>query len=206
MGEKIKSKVFTGIAIGGVVIIVAAISLAVLHPKDTELIPMVFQQTRGQAPSDADLPSQEVSLFFLDVESLKLVREKRTLHLSVELTDRLKQIISALISGSGRGLKSTIPNGALLYEAYVDAESIAYLDFSRHLTDAHIGGTTAEKSTIKTILQTVFANFPNEIQHVQILIEGQQVVTIAGHIDISHPLALTPEFQSQMKNITAYPR
>lgn len=203
MGEKRKFKVLTGIAIGAVVIIVTAISIAVLHPKDPELIPMVLQQTRVQDPSGAELPRQEVSLFFLDVESLKLVREKRALHLSTELPDRLKQIISALISGSDHGLKSTIPSGAILHEVYIDAESIAYLDFSRHLTDAHIGGTTAEITTINTILQTVLANFSDEIQHVQILIEGQQVVTIAGHIDISHPLALAPPRQLPSKDMTA---
>ena len=148
---------------------------------------------------------QDVDLFFFDVESIRLVREKRELHLSLELPNRLRQIIRVLISGSDHGLKGTIPSGTFLYEAYVDAQSTAYLDFSRHLAEAHIGGTTAEIITIKSILQTVFANFPEKIQSVQILIEGQEVNTIAGHIDISHPLVLTPEFQAQVEEKGANP-
>ena len=199
-----KLKVITGITLVAAVIIVVAISIAMLRPRRPEPIPMV-PQMRVQEPSDSQLPLQDVDFFFFDVESLRLVREKRELHLSLELPNRLKQIIHALISGSDHGLKSTIPSGTFLYEAYVDAQSTAYLDFSRHLAETHIGGTTAEIITIKSILHTVYANFPEKIQSVQILIEGQEVNTVAGHIDISHPLVLTPEIQAQVEEKGANP-
>ena len=199
MGGNRKSKVIAGSAIGAAVIIVAAVCIAVLHRNRPESIPMVLQQTRMQEPADSKLPREDANLFFFDAESHKLVREKRAMHLTAELPNRLKQIIGALINGSDHGLMSVIPIGAILHEVYVDSESIAYLDFSRHLTHAHIGGTTAEMVTIKSILHTVYANFPKKIQRVQILIEGQQVTTIAGHIDISHPLALPSGFQLPME-------
>ena len=204
MGRNRKSKVIRGIAIGTAVIIVAAISVAMLRPREPEPIPMVPQML-VQEPSDSELPLQDIDLFFFDVESLRLVREKRELRLSLERPDRLKQIIRALISGSDHGLKSTVPGGTFLYEAYIDAQSIAYLDFSRHLAESHIGGTTAEIITIKSILQTVYANFPEKIQSVQILIEGQEVNTIAEHIDISNPLVLTPDFQVPVEEKEAKP-
>ena len=188
------SKVNRRIAIGAAVILVVAISVAMLRPRGPEPIPMVPKML-VQEPSDSELPFQEIDLFFFDAESLRHVREKRELHLSLELPDRLKQIIRALISGSDHGLKSTVPGGTFLHEVYVDSQSTAYLDFSRHLAEMHIGGTTAEIITIKSILQTVCVNFPEKIQSVQILIEGQEVNTIAGHIDISHPLVLSHEIQ-----------
>ena len=194
MGGNRNSKVIRRIAIGAAVIIVVAISVAMFRPRGPEPIPMVPKML-VQEPSDSELPFQEIDLFFFDTESLRHVREKRELRLSLELPDRLKQIIRALISGSDHGLTSTVPGGTFLYEAYVDAQSTAYLDFSRHLAEAHIGGTAAEIITIKSILQTVYVNFPEKIQSVQILIEGQEVNTIAGHLDISQPLVLTPEFQ-----------
>ena len=188
------SKVNRRIAIGAAVILVVAISVAMLRPSGPEPIPMVPKML-VQEPSDSELPLQEIDLFFFDAESLRHVREKRELRLSLDLPDRLKQIIRALISGSDHGLKSTVPGGTFLHEVYVDSQSTAYLDFSRHLAEMHIGGTTAEIITIKSILQTVYVNFPEKIQSVQILIEGQEVNTIAGHIDISHPLVLSPEIQ-----------
>ena len=205
MGVIRKLKVITGITLGAAIIIVAAVSIAMLRPRTPESTPMVPQQIHVQEPSDSQLPLQDVDLFFFDVEALKLVREKRALQLSPEFPNRLKQVIRALISGSDHGLKSTIPNGAILYEAYVDAQSTAYLDFSRHLAETHIGGTTGEIMTIKSILHTLYANFPDKIQSAQILIEGQEVNTIAGHIDISGPLVLSPEFQAQVEENGANP-
>lgn len=195
-----KSKVIWGIAIGAAAIIIVAISIAVLDPRRLDPIPMVPKML-VQEHSDSELPLQDVNLFFFDVESLRLVREKRELPLSPELPERLKQIIRALISGSDYGLQSTVPVSTFLHEAFVDAQSTAYLDFSRHLAEAHIGGTTAEMITIKSILQTVYANFPKKIQSVQILVEGQEVNTIAGHIDISHPF--TSEFQVSAEQRTS---
>ena len=90
---------------------------------------------------------------------------------------------------------NTIPKGTLLYEVYLDEQSTAYLDFSGALSAAHIGGTTAESLTVQTILKTVQSNFGEDIQNAQLLIEGQEVDTIAGHVDISKPLSLAAILQ-----------
>ena len=39
---------------------------------------------------------------------------------------------------------------------------------------------------------------PKKIKKVQILIEGQEVDTIAGHIDISQPLSLEEQANQEM--------
>ncbi len=149
-------------------------------------------------PIDTPLVLQKCTLFFFDMDVLALVGEERELRVSQDITERLKQIISELFSNSTSGLHKTIPNGTFLYEVYIDDQSIAYLDFSHHLKDGHIGGTTAEILTVKTILRTLQANFPDQIKKVQILIEGLEADTIAGHVDISKPLALPPEVVSEV--------
>ena len=50
------------------------------------------------------------------------------------------------------------------------------------------GGSTGEILTIYSIVDTLTLNFP-EIKDVQILVEGRKKDTIAGHIDITTPLA-----------------
>ncbi|RKU13543.1 hypothetical protein C6502_04050 [Candidatus Poribacteria bacterium] len=138
---------------------------------------------------------QKCTLFFFDTNSLRLAGEERELNLSQDVTERLKQTINELLKDSISGLYQTIPQGTLLYEVYVDEQSTVYLDFSHHLKDEHIGGTTSEALTVAAILRTVKVNFPDEIRKVQILIEGLETDTIGGHVDISKPLSLSLDLE-----------
>lgn len=144
-------------------------------------------------PTETQL--QPCTLFFFDINSLRLAGEERELDLSQDITERLKQTITALLSDSVSGLYQTIPKGTLLYEVYVDEQSTAYLDFSYHLKDGHIGSTTSEALTVAAILRTVKVNFSDEIRKVQILIEGLETDTIGGHVDISKPLRLSLDLE-----------
>ena len=147
------------------------------------------------SPDSPQPQLQTYKLFYFDTNSLRLAGEERELVLSQDVTERLKQIINELLSDSISGLYQTIPQGTLLYEVYVDEQSTAYLDFSRHLKDEHIGGTTSEALTVGAILRTVKENFRDQIRRVQILIEGLETDTIGGHVDISKPLVLALELE-----------
>ena len=138
---------------------------------------------------------QKCTLFFFDTNTLRLAGEERELELSQDVTERLKQTITELLGDSISGFYQTIPKGTLLHEVYVDDQSTAYLDFSHHLKDEHIGGTTSEALTVGAILRTVKVNFSDEIKKVQILIEGLETDTIGGHVDISKPLNLSLELE-----------
>ena len=139
-------------------------------------------------PSDTLPPPQEVNLFLMDPTVLTLVPVKIERRLHTELTERLRQVVKALIQETPPNFRNPIPRGTLLNEVYVDSLQTAYLDFSNHLTNGHIGGTTAERLTIMAILKTVFDAFPDDIKQVQILIDGNQVKTLAGHLNLSQPL------------------
>lgn len=141
-------------------------------------------------PSDTPPPPQAVNLFLLDTATHTLVPVKTERRLHAEPAKRLSQIITALIQETPPNFRNTIPRGTLLHAVYIDSEKTAYLDFSSHLTNGHIGGTTAELLTLTAILKTVFDAFPDAIKQVQILIEGEAVPTLAGHINLSQPLHL----------------
>ena len=126
--------------------------------------------------------------FRCDIPCTRPVKTERRLY--TETTERLKQVVRALIQETPPKFRNPIPRGTSLTEAYIDSQKIAYLDFSRHLTDGHIGGTTAERLTVEAILKTVFDAFPAEIKQVQILIDGKAVETLAGHLHLSQPLRL----------------
>jgi hypothetical protein len=60
------------------------------------------------------------------------------------------------------------------------------LDFSSELVAAHPGGSAAEYATIGCIVRTVGENFP-ELSRVQLLVDGAQVESIAGHVRADQP-------------------
>ena len=195
--RNLKSKQAQQIVSSAAALTVAVLIFAILISCDSK-------QTDPTPPSvpppiispDSPQPQlQTYKLFYFDTNSLRLAGEERELALSQDVTERLKQIINELLSDSISGLYQTIPQGTLLYEVYVDEQSTAYLDFSRHLKDEHIGGTTSEALTVGAILRTVKENFRDQIRRVQILIEGLGTDTIGGHVDISKPLLLALELE-----------
>ena len=185
------------LVIWGITLVVVAICLGVtlllIERSKLTAIPVAPPPLPTAAnPSDTPPPPQEVNLFLLDATTLTLVPIKieRRLHTD-DLTKRLSQVVTALIQETPPNFRNTIPRGTELHEVYIDNQQTAYLDFSSHLTDGHIGGTTAEFLTVTAILKTVFDAFPDHIKQVQILIDGEEIKTIAGHLNLSQPLRLT---------------
>ena len=179
--------VIWGITFAGIAIGLAATLYLISQAKQTAMpLPPPPLPTAAN-PTDTP-PPQNVNLFLLEPTTLELVPVKTERRLYAERTKRLKQIVTALIQAKPPDFRNPIPGGTELHEVYVDSQGTAYLDFSRHLTDGHIGGTQAEFLTVAAILKTIFDAFPNKIKHVQFLIDGNEIETLAGHLNLSQPL------------------
>ena len=63
-----------------------------------------------------------------------------------------------------------------------------FVDFSPELTARHTGGSLDELFTVYAIVNAATVNLP-AITRVQILIDGKEVDTLAGHVDLRNPLA-----------------
>ena len=57
----------------------------------------------------------------------------------------------------------------------------------REISPAHPGGSMTELLTVHAIVNAVTANLP-AVQRVQILVDGREVDTLAGHVDVRRPL------------------
>jgi len=88
----------------------------------------------------------------------------------------------------GAPLVSAVPPGTTLRGVYITERGDAYVDLSGAAVTAHPGGTLAELLTVYTIVNVLTVNLP-AIQAVQILIDGKEVATLAGHVDLREPLA-----------------
>jgi len=122
---------------------------------------------------------QEIKLYFPDQEAQFLIPENR-----IVKTDELYyNVLSELFSGpEDENLSVSIPPGVEVEEINIQGGR-AEVSFSRELIDNHWGGSTGERMTVYSIVNTL-TQF-DEIDTVQILIEGQVVETLAGHMDLT---------------------
>lgn len=97
------------------------------------------------------------------------------------------RILAAQFGPAPAPYVSVIPKGTTLRSFYVTGRGDAFVDLSREITTAHPGGSLTELLTVYAIVDAVTANLP-AVQRVQLLVEGKEVDTIAGHIDVRRPL------------------
>jgi len=125
----------------------------------------------------------EVNLYFSDSQAMYLVPEKRKISQTPSLA---RQAVVELIKGpENSDLYPTIPEGTQINEVYI-ADDIVYIDLSEEIFKNHPGGSSGELMTVYSIVNTLTEIPP--IKGVQILVEGNEKKSLAGHIDISMPL------------------
>lgn len=127
-----------------------------------------------------------VILFFLSENDTLLHPEEREIPADTSVVHQAKRTIQELIKGSQRGFISPFPPETKLRELYVTDEGVAYVDFSKDIVEKHLSGSSAEISTIFSVVNSLAYNF-NSIEKVFILIEGRERETLGGHINLSRP-------------------
>ncbi len=97
----------------------------------------------------------------------------------------LEEVMTELLKGPETDdLSRVIPEGTVLRGITLEY-GVAYVDFSEELLQAEVGGE-AEAILVDSIVKTLTQL--EEVDSVQILVEGEIVETIAGHISIDKPL------------------
>lgn len=132
--------------------------------------------------------SRAVTLYFAGANDPMIYSETREVGVGRRFDEQVRQVMDALIAGPGdESGVSAIPAGTTLLSVSFDPDaSTLYLDFSAELVAAHPGGSAAEYCTVTVIVRTIGENFP-EVRSVQLLVDGSQVDTIAGHIRADEP-------------------
>ena len=140
----------------------------------------------------AQIPKITVKLYFAEPDSEKLVAETRVIPRGTTLTKTVKMVVEELIAGPlDEELVNAIPSRTVLNGVDIDPNGVLWVDFSHHLSQEHPGGSSAEIMTVYEIVDTILLNF-HELSKVGILIEGNSVDTLAGHIDCSQPFTADP--------------
>lgn len=160
-------------------------------PEEAEpsLIPSPLEPTEVPSP-----PAERrilVTLYFISGSALKA--EEREIAFSESLQEQTKQVVRQLLAGSRRGLVSPFPEGVQLRQIFVTPQGLAFVDLSQEVVSKHPGGSRGEQLTIYSLANTLTTNFP-AIKKVQILVEGREVETLAGHLDLTIPYGRSPKW------------
>jgi len=135
-------------------------------------------------------PGEDLSIWFASPQEDALVLEKHRIPPAATPVERAKASLQALIAGPKTDALRTLSAAVQIREFFIDEGGTAYIDFSEALSRDHPGGPWSEMLTLRSIMQTLVANVP-EIKQVQILIEGHEADTLAGHVDIRRPFGTT---------------
>jgi hypothetical protein len=134
-------------------------------------------------------PLRKVKLFFPSGRQDDVLEvEERNIRTSDLPSEEAKQIVAELIGGSREGRLPALPSDTRLRELFVTAEGLAVVDLTQEASLHHPGGVMMELASIYSVVNSLTQNV-GRINRVQILIEGVEAETLAGHIDLSRPFS-----------------
>jgi spore germination protein GerM len=172
------------LVLASIVGMVALLLVMVLGSDDDEEQNKFKQTTRPAAGSP--MQTTLVHLYFSDKANHFLMAENRVLKISDDPVFFAKSIIEALIKGPQKGLVRTLPAATAVRAIFVTSEGLCFVDLTSAVSENHPGGIQAELLTIYSIVNSLVLNVP-KIKAVKILINGNESMTLAGHIDLQAP-------------------
>jgi hypothetical protein len=193
--------------IGGLVFVVlaAAIFLPILRRR-VKRAARLQQQSEEQArreltqpiainPGD---PRVKTNLFWAaDAETSTLTPVVVELPLSNDPVLRSKQVLNVLLAGPVDAELRTLPPDAVLLAFYLLPDGTGIADFSEALGTSIPSGIASEQLAVDSITRTLGANVP-KVQRLKILIHGQEVETLAGHLDLTGAFAVNTKAGQQV--------
>jgi germination protein M len=175
--------------LAGVVLLAVAIGVTAFFVgplSNRRRAPLTAETTAPAASPAADGRKIKVRLFYLSDDGMHLTGVERDVPFAEGL-EQARAIILAQLAPVAEPLLSAVPPGTSLRALFITDRGDAYVDLSHEISAAHTGGTLDELLTVYTIVDALTTNLP-AVQSVQILVDGKEVPTLAGHVDVRQPL------------------
>jgi hypothetical protein len=151
---------------------------------------------RWTAPKPAPPPPPQVRteptprirarLYHLSDDGLRLQPVESEVPFGEGTLEQGRQLTAALLQPPSEPFVSVVPPGTSLKGFYLSSEGVAFVDLSAEAGRAHVGALD-EIFIVYSIVNTLTDNLP-AITAVQLLVDGRQVDTLAGHVDVRRPV------------------
>jgi len=178
-----RTAVISGIA---VLVLAGAWFLLFVLPRWYAPKPVAATDTGRAAPAAA-ARKITATLYYVSDDGLSLVGTKREVPFADAVVEQARLIVEAQLAPPPAPLVSAVPAGTTLRALFLTERGDAFVDLSPEVTTKHSGGALDELFTVYAIVDALTVNLP-AITRVQILVGGKEVDTIAGHVDVRHPL------------------
>jgi germination protein M len=173
------------VALGWVLMTNLSRTLRTLEPDPTADFPAPQQTTPSATPA---VPRIKAMLFYASEDGRGLVAVEQEVPLAEGTVPQARALVEAQLSTAAPSpLVSTIPEGTTLRGLFVSSRNEAFVDLDATVRDQHPGGSMNELFTVYTLVNAITANLP-DVETVQVLIDGREVDTLAGHVDLRRPL------------------
>jgi hypothetical protein len=175
---------------GGVVLVGVGIWLVFAVLPRFLTTPQQAAAPPGPAAAPEEVRQIKATLFYVSDDGLELVPTARDVRYGATPAEQAAAIVEAQIAPPVGAMVSAIPRGTTVRAVYLGAHGEVYVDLSAEASRNHTGGSQNEALAVYAIVNAVTANLPS-VTGVQILIEGQEVDTLAGHVDLRQPFRRT---------------
>ena len=147
--------------------------------------------TEAPAAPEGTLPELahlDVVLLFPSEDGASLVPETRSIVKTAEPATLAKQVLAELVTGPQEpGKVRALPESTVLRQVYLTPDGTAFADFGPELRAGLSGGSAAELMAVYAVVDSLAWNVPG-VRKVAILVDGQPVDTLNGHLDLTRPL------------------
>ena len=147
----------------------------------------------GKTSEDSQL---QAVLFFISENGTSLIGKKHNVPFNENRLFLARNIAEAQLLEPPEPLLSPFPAGTRLRAVYLTGGGDIFVDLNQEVSSGHPGGSLDELFTVYALVNALITNVP-DVLAVQILIEGQEVDTLAGHVDLRRPLELNMQWVSQ---------
>jgi len=143
--------------------------------------------TPAVAPSTGAERRITATLYYVSEDGLSLPGVQREVPFGDGIGEQARRIVEAELSDAPAPYLSALPAGTTLRALFIGDRGEAFVDLGGEIRSKHPGGSLDEIFTTYAIVNSLTVNLP-AITRVQILIDGKEVETLAGHVDLRHPL------------------
>jgi spore germination protein GerM len=178
------NKQLVAVSIALVLAIAALVWVLVAGPSESLAPGETPPQTGSTATATRRIAAH---LYFVAQDGVHLVTVDREVEYGEGTVEQASRILEAQLGAPPEPYSTAIPDGTKLRAVFVSSLGEAYVDLSPEMGAKHPGGSLNEFLTVYTIVNALTTNLP-AITAVQILVDGKEVDSLAGHVDLRRPL------------------
>ena len=167
-----------------VLLVAGLITLLVMGPR---WLTTPAENEEPTATPAAEARKIRARLFYVDEQGTGLRGIEQEVLYGEGTAEQARRIIEAQIAAPPAPQISAIPEGTKLRTIFFTNAGEMYVDLTADVQTNHPGGTTNETLTVYALVSAVTSNLP-AVTGVQILVEGKEVDTLAGHLDLRRPI------------------